>query len=128
MCFHTSRVIMTVSLISVTDMAQEGRINSLQEFLGKWQVHFDRIQATNSLSKSEKEEVVSGLTKLREVCDDTWLWDNAGVAKDVPLSTIFRSVWSFVGALWVGIVLLLTSPQIATTLPNLIMPTGGGDE
>lgn len=50
------------------------------------------------------------------------------MAKDVPLSTIFRGVWPFVGALWVGIVLLLTSPQIATTLPNLIMPTGGGDE
>ena len=128
MCFHTSRVIMTVSLISVTDMAQEGRINSLQEFLGKWQVHFDRIQAANSSSKSEKEEVVSELTKLREVCDDTWLWDNATVVKDVPLSTIFRGVWPFVGALWVGIVLLLTFPQIATALPNLIMPTGGGDE
>ena len=59
-------------------MAQKDSTNSLQEFLGKWQAHFDRIQASNSLSKSEKEEIVNGLTKLREIFDDAWLWDNAG--------------------------------------------------
>lgn len=76
---------MRLSLISVTDMTQEGNTNSLQEFLGKWQAHFDRIQASNSLSKSEKEEVVNGLTKLREVFDDAWLWDNAGAGFIHPM-------------------------------------------
>jgi len=49
-----------------------------------------------------------------------------GVAKDVPLMTIFRGVWPFVGAMVMGAVLLLAFPQIATFLPNLIMPAGGG--
>jgi len=66
-------------------MAQKSSINSLQEFLGRWQAHFDRIQASDSLSKSEKEEVLSGLTMLREVFDDAWLWDNAGMGFIHPM-------------------------------------------
>lgn len=74
-----------VSLVFVTDMTQKGNTNSLQEFLGKWQAHFDRIQASNSLSKSEIKKVVNGLTKLREVFDDAWLWDNAGAGFIHPM-------------------------------------------
>lgn len=49
-----------------------------------------------------------------------------GVAKEVPLSTIFRGVWPFVGAILVGVVFLMAFPQIATFLPDLLMPHAGG--
>lgn len=40
-----------------------------------------------------------------------------GVAKDVPLETIFKGVYPFVGALLICVVLLVIIPQIATFLP-----------
>jgi tripartite ATP-independent transporter DctM subunit len=46
----------------------------------------------------------------------------ANIAKDVPLKDIFRGTWPFFIALWVGIFLLMAFPQIATILPNLVMP------
>jgi len=41
-----------------------------------------------------------------------------GVAKDVPLETIFRGVWPFLLALFACIALLIAFPQIATFLPG----------
>ena len=49
-----------------------------------------------------------------------------GVATDVTFMTIFRGVWPFVGAMCVAVVLLVAFPQIATFLPNVIMPVAGG--
>jgi len=66
-------------------MTQERATNSLQDFLGNWESHFARMQESDSLSKSEKEEVLSGLKKLREVFDDAWLWENAGMGFIHPL-------------------------------------------
>ena len=43
-----------------------------------------------------------------------------GVAKDVPLETIFKGVIPFVGALLVGTTLLTIFPEIATFLPSFI--------
>lgn len=43
-----------------------------------------------------------------------------GIARDVPLQTIFRGAWPFVVAMVVGIALLILFPQIATFLPNLM--------
>jgi len=43
-----------------------------------------------------------------------------GVAKDIPLETIFKGVWPFVIAIFVCIALLIIFPQIATFLPNLL--------
>lgn len=47
-----------------------------------------------------------------------------GVAKDIPLETIFKGVWPFVAALTVCILLLLIFPQIATILPSMILGKG----
>jgi tripartite ATP-independent transporter DctM subunit len=44
-----------------------------------------------------------------------------GVVPDVPLETIFRGVWPFVGAIIVCTIILIIFPQIATYLPNLMM-------
>lgn len=44
-----------------------------------------------------------------------------GVARDIPLETIFRGIWPFVLAQFVGFVLLLIFPQIATVLPNMLI-------
>lgn len=44
-----------------------------------------------------------------------------GVAKDVPLSTIFKGVIPFLIADLVGITLLIAFPQISLLLPNLLM-------
>ena len=41
-----------------------------------------------------------------------------GVAKDVPLETIFRGVWPFLLALFACIALLIAFAQIATFLPG----------
>jgi len=49
----------------------------------------------------------------------------AGIAKDVPLMSIFKGVWPFVGAIAVAVVLVIAFPQIATFLPDLIMAPGG---
>jgi len=43
-----------------------------------------------------------------------------GIAKDVPLETIFKGAFPFMLALFTCIALLLTFPQIATFLPSLI--------
>ncbi|MGM0382859.1 MAG: TRAP transporter large permease subunit, partial [Thermodesulfobacteriota bacterium] len=43
-----------------------------------------------------------------------------GIAKDVPLETIFKGVAPFVLALLVCVVILLTFPQIVLFLPGLL--------
>ncbi len=43
-----------------------------------------------------------------------------GVARDIPLETIFKGVWPFVSALAVCILILIVFPQLATFLPQLI--------
>ncbi|SHI16518.1 TRAP transporter large permease [Desulfosporosinus lacus] len=43
-----------------------------------------------------------------------------GVAKDVPLGTVFRGVWPFIGAAAIVTILLIAFPQIVTYLPNLL--------
>ncbi|NLM10540.1 MAG: TRAP transporter large permease [Clostridiaceae bacterium] len=43
-----------------------------------------------------------------------------GVAKDVPLETIFKGVWPFLLALMACIAVLIIFPQLATFLPNLV--------
>ena len=43
-----------------------------------------------------------------------------GVAKDVPLETIFKGVYPFVGALLICVALLIIVPQIATFLPTFM--------
>ena len=44
----------------------------------------------------------------------------SGVAKDVPLQTIFKGSVPFVVALLVAIIIVTAAPQIALFLPNLI--------
>lgn len=44
-----------------------------------------------------------------------------GVAKDVPLETVFRGVWPFVLASSILTLILIAFPAISTFLPNLIM-------
>lgn len=66
-------------------MPQERDNNSLQDFLGRWEAHFNRTQESDSLSESEKEGVLTGLKKLREVFDDAWLWENAKMGFIHPL-------------------------------------------
>ncbi len=68
-------------------MTQEHSTDSRRDFLGKWEAHFDRMQKSDSLGKSEKEEILSGLKKLREVFDDAWLWENAGMGFIHPLTS-----------------------------------------
>ena len=41
-----------------------------------------------------------------------------GVAKDVPMYTIFRGIWPFWVAMLVGLIILSIFPQIALFLPN----------
>lgn len=45
-----------------------------------------------------------------------------GVAKDVPLETIYKGVWPFIIALAACILVLFAFPGIATFLPELISP------
>jgi C4-dicarboxylate transporter DctM subunit len=45
-----------------------------------------------------------------------------GIAKDVPLETVFRGVMPYLFAMIVAAVILLFVPQIATWLPNLAGP------
>jgi len=44
----------------------------------------------------------------------------AGIAKDVPIFTIFRGILPFVFAMIICIVILTIFPQIALFLPNLL--------
>jgi len=44
-----------------------------------------------------------------------------GIAKDVPLTTIFRGVWPFVIASSILTIILIAFPVISTFLPNLVM-------
>ncbi len=43
-----------------------------------------------------------------------------GVAKDVPIQTIFRGAWPFVAAMMVGAVIVILVPQFSTLLPGLM--------
>ena len=43
-----------------------------------------------------------------------------GIAPDVPLETIFKGIWPFLGAIIVCLAILMIFPQVATWLPNLI--------
>jgi tripartite ATP-independent transporter DctM subunit len=45
----------------------------------------------------------------------------AGVAGDIPLYTIFRGIFPFLVAMGLLLAILITFPQIATFLPNLMM-------
>ena len=44
----------------------------------------------------------------------------SGVAKDIPLSTIYRGVLPFTITIVVGVILMLVFPQIAMILPNMM--------
>ena len=44
----------------------------------------------------------------------------SGVAKDVPLATIYKGALPFMLTIFVGIALLAAFPQIAMVLPNLM--------
>ncbi|MBI2319834.1 MAG: TRAP transporter large permease, partial [Betaproteobacteria bacterium] len=44
----------------------------------------------------------------------------AGVAKDVPMETIFKGIMPFVAVMAIGIVILMIFPQIALFLPGLM--------
>jgi len=43
-----------------------------------------------------------------------------GIAEDVPLETIFKGIFPFLGALIVAVGILMAFPQIATFLPSLV--------
>lgn len=43
-----------------------------------------------------------------------------GVIPDVPLETIFKGIWPFLGAIAICLVLLMIFPSIATFLPNML--------
>lgn len=49
------------------------------------------------------------------------MWVIKGIAKDIPLGTIFRGVVPFIIAQLVTIGILIAFPQIALVLPNLMM-------
>ncbi|MEN6350279.1 MAG: TRAP transporter large permease [Syntrophomonas sp.] len=44
-----------------------------------------------------------------------------GVAPEVPLETIFKGIWPFLGAIVVCLAILIAFPQISTFLPNLLL-------
>lgn len=44
-----------------------------------------------------------------------------GVAPDIPLETIFKGIWPFLGAVVICIVILITFPGLTTFLPDLLM-------
>jgi len=43
-----------------------------------------------------------------------------GIARDIPLETIFKGVWPFLVALILGTLSLITFPQIVTFVPSLM--------
>lgn len=44
-----------------------------------------------------------------------------GVAPEVPLEVIFKGVWPFLAAIIICLAILITFPQIATFLPNMLL-------
>ena len=44
-----------------------------------------------------------------------------GVAPDIPLETIFKGIWPFLGAVIVCIIILIIFPGVVTFLPDLLM-------
>jgi len=44
----------------------------------------------------------------------------AGMAKDVPMSTVYKGVMPFVIAMAIAITILMLFPQIATFLPSAL--------
>lgn len=40
--------------------------------------------------------------------------------KGIELTHIYKAVWPFVGALWLGVFMVMAIPQLATWLPNVI--------
>lgn len=44
-----------------------------------------------------------------------------GVAPDIPLETIFKGIWPFLGAVIVCIIILIVFPGLTTFLPDLLM-------
>lgn len=44
-----------------------------------------------------------------------------GIARDVPLETIFKGIWPFLGAIIVCLVILIAFPGIVSFLPDLLM-------
>ena len=45
-----------------------------------------------------------------------------GIAKDVPMQTVFRGVMPYLYAMIIAAIILLFIPQIATFLPNISGP------
>lgn len=43
-----------------------------------------------------------------------------GVAPDIPLETIFKGIWPFLGAVIVCLAILIAFPQLATFLPDML--------
>jgi tripartite ATP-independent transporter DctM subunit len=43
-----------------------------------------------------------------------------GIASDIPLETIFKGIWPFLGALIVCLIILIAFPQVATYIPSLV--------
>jgi C4-dicarboxylate transporter DctM subunit len=48
------------------------------------------------------------------------VWVVSGIAKDVPMQTIFRGIWPFVAVEMVFVVILIFFPGIVMFLPNLL--------
>jgi tripartite ATP-independent transporter DctM subunit len=46
----------------------------------------------------------------------------AGMVRDVPLVTIFRGVFPFIGAMFVCLIILIVFPEIALWLPGMMKP------
>jgi len=44
-----------------------------------------------------------------------------GVVPDIPLETIFKGIWPFLGAIAICLILLMVFPGIATFLPNMLI-------
>jgi len=43
-----------------------------------------------------------------------------GIAPEIPLETIFKGVWPFLGTITILLILLMIFPGIATYLPELL--------
>jgi len=46
-----------------------------------------------------------------------------GIAPEIPLFTIYRGIWPFLGAIFVCVAILIAFPAICTFLPDLLMGT-----
>lgn len=49
-------------------------MSDLQNHIGKWENHIDYITESDSLTDDEKQEILDGLAKLRNIFTDAWLW------------------------------------------------------